>query len=146
MDPLPFSSSSDEAAIRRLIILYGFLLDDRRLDDWAELFTPNAVCMGYTGRQAIVQSIAVAQSSRWNKHITCSSLIELSGGKALAWTDAFGLVDAGPTAAKARTYTFFPLRYYDQLVRDKSRWRFARRDVRLQGDPLPDGAVEVPGA
>lgn len=135
---------SDEADIRRLIILYGFLLDDRRFDEWADLFTPDATCMGHVGRPAIVQAIAHMQCSAGNKHIACSSLINLSGDRALAWTDGFGLVDAGPGDGAARSYAFFPLRYYDQLVREKDRWRFARRDVRLPGRPPPEGSVEVP--
>ncbi|CDO36445.1 hypothetical protein SPHV1_2350017 [Novosphingobium sp. KN65.2] len=57
---------SDEADIRRLIILYGFLLDDRRFHEW--------------------------------------------------------------------------------LVRDKDRWRFARRDVHLAGYPPTEGAVRVPAS
>lgn len=145
MDQPSFSLLSDEAKIRRLIMLYGFLLDDRRLEEWADLFTEDATCMGHTGRQAIVWAIAEMQSSLGNKHIACSSLIDLSGDSALAWTDGFGLVDSGPGAHGARTYDFFPLRYYDRLVRDRGRWRFARRDLRLPGHPLPDGAAEVPG-
>ena len=145
-DPQIRTRHSDEADIRRLIILYGFLLDDRRFHEWADLFTPDAICMGHAGRQAIVEAIAHMQTSTGNKHIACSSLINLSGDRALAWTDGFGLVDAGPGDGGARNYAFFPLRYYDQLVRDKDRWRFARRDVHLAGYPPPEGAVRVPAS
>ena len=35
-------------------------------------------------------------------------------------------------------------RYYDQLVRRDGQWLFARRQIRMAGEPLPDGARPSP--
>lgn len=138
-------AQDDENQIRRLIALYGQLLDDRRFDEWANLFLEDAVVMGHVGREAYVKAIAVGQPSSPTKHVACSTVIDLDGDRAAAWTDGFGLIDVGPGPNGSRTYANFPLRYYDQLVRIDGCWRIARRDYAPPGGAVPDGAFKTPG-
>lgn len=135
---------NDESEILRLIALYGQLLDDCRFEEWADLFLDDATVMGHAGRAAFMKAIADGQPNTPTKHVACSTIIDLDGDRANAWTDAFGLVDVGPGPNGSRSYANFPLRYYDQLVRHCGRWRVARRDYRLPGEPLPDGAIQTP--
>ena len=86
---------NDERAIRDTITLYGMLLDDRRIDEWIDLFAPDAEFMNCKGHAQIVEAIVGGQVSLRNKHIACSSIVQIHGDTAFAWTDAVGMVDAG---------------------------------------------------
>ena len=139
---------SDEAAIRRLITLYSQLLDDVRMDDWADLFTKDAVFSvwdnTFTGRDAIRDGIGGMQPAHPGKHVAFATVVDVDGDTALAWTDFISLADSGP-GEWGRSYAIATAaRYYDRLVRSDGRWRFERRQIRMVGDPLPDGAAESP--
>jgi uncharacterized protein (TIGR02246 family) len=134
----------DCEAIRRLIALYGQLLDSRRFDDWGQLFTDDAVFSvwgtSYRGRDAIVRGIAGMQPEKPGKHVVLQPVIDLRGpDEARAWTDlsAFAAAEGGFAIATIG-------RYYDQLVREGGRWRFASRVVVMDGEPLPPGVDPVP--
>ena len=134
----------DDNQIRRIIALYGQLLDDRRFDEWADLFLSDAIVMGYAGRDAFLKGIAGIQPPTPTKHIACSTIIDLAVDSAYAWTDAIALVDIGGGPNGSQSYAQFPLRYYDEFVRADGRWRIARRDSVLPGAPLPSGARRTP--
>lgn len=134
----------DDTAIRRVIALYGQLLDDRRFDEWADLFLDDAVVMGYAGREAFLKGIAGSQPPTPTKHIACSTIVDLAGDQARAWTDAIALLDIGAGPNGSRSYAQFPMRYYDEFVRVDGRWRIARRDSTLPGATLPSGAQKTP--
>lgn len=134
----------DEMQIRRVIALYGQLLDDRRFDEWADLFLNDAVVMGHAGRQAFLKGIAGIQPSTPTKHLACTSVIDLEGDHATAWTDGLALVDIGDGPNGSRLYATYPLRYYDKFVRVDGRWRIARRESALPGAHLPLTAQKTP--
>lgn len=140
----PAARADDEGAIREVIALYGMLLDDRRVEEWLDLFAPDAEFSQCKGHEQIADAIVGGQASLGNKHLACASIVRVDGDAALAWTDGLGMVDAGDTGS-GPGYTLYPLRYYDRLRRMDGRWKFIRRDVQLPGQPLPTGAVAVPG-
>jgi SnoaL-like domain len=138
--------------IKRLSALYSQLLDDGRIEEWAELFTEDAVFSvwgnTYEGRTAIREGIGGMSPERPGKHVAFATVIDLAPGKnpkrALAWTDFIALADAGE-GQWGRAYSIATAaRYYDELVRDETGWRFQRRAIRMAGDPLPEGSTESP--
>jgi 3-phenylpropionate/cinnamic acid dioxygenase small subunit len=135
----------DYEAIRRLIALYAQLLDAKRLDEWAEVFTFDAVFevwgQSYKGRSEIVKAIGGMQPEFPGKHVSLMPVIDLLGsGRARAWTDfsAFASSKDGITIATIG-------RYHDELVLQGGRWRFARRVVVMPGEALPKGVAPSPG-
>jgi hypothetical protein len=138
----------EDDAILRLITVYGQLLDDGRWDEWGELFTEDAVFtvwgQVFSGRQEIVKAISGMQPEFPGKHVSFATVVDVAGDRALAWTDFVTLADTGP-GQWGRSYVLATAaRYYDRLARDGGRWRFARRDIRNAGEPLPDGAAPTP--
>jgi ketosteroid isomerase-like protein len=138
----------DDQAIHRLITVYSQLLDDCRWDEWAELFTEDAVFSVwgkvYQGRAEIHQGISGMQPALPGKHVAFATICDVSGDEALAWTDFVALADDG-AGEWGRSYKVATVaRYYDRLTRYGDRWRFSHRAIRMAGDPLPDGATPTP--
>lgn len=140
--------SQDHEAIRRLVALYGQLLDSGRLEDWGRLFTEDAVFRvfgeTYRGRQTIVGEIGGMQPEAPGKHVVLQPVIDLDPDdpdRALCWTDlcALATTDAGISIATIG-------RYHDRLVRDPvdARWRFAERVIVMGGEAVPDGVEPSP--
>jgi uncharacterized protein (TIGR02246 family) len=135
---------TDLEAIRRLIAIYAQLLDSRRLEEWGELFTPDATFevwgKTYRGRREIVAAIGGMQPELPGKHVCLVPVIDLAGPeRARAWTDlsAFASSKDGISVATIG-------RYHDELVRQAGRWRFARRVVVMAGESLPEGVAPSP--
>jgi uncharacterized protein (TIGR02246 family) len=131
-------------AIRRLIAIYAQLLDSRRLDEWGELFTPDAVFQvwGKTlrGRSEIVAGIRALQPEQPGKHVCLTPVIDLLGPeRARAWTDLSAFASSKDGIAISTIG-----RYHDELIVQAGRWRFARRVVVMAGEPLPEGAAPSP--
>ena len=131
-------------AIRRLIAIYAQLIDSRRLAEWGELFTEDAVFQvwgqSWRGRAAIVAGIGGMQPEFPGKHISLTPVIDLKDtDRAIAWTDlsAFSSSKDGISIATIG-------RYHDELVKQGGRWRFARRVVVMAGESPPDGVVPSP--
>lgn len=129
---------SDEEGIRRTLALYCQLCDDGRFDEWAQLYTEDAVfrVMGqvHVGPAAIKAFIAEAQpEGRRGKHVAVNPLIEADGDTARAWTD---YIWVGPGEGQ------FPVtsagRYHDRLVRRNGAWLFAERQIVFMGEDPPD--------
>lgn len=138
--------------IKRLSALYSQLIDDGRYEEWADLFTEDAVFSvwgnTYEGRTTIRDAISGMQPEMPGKHVAFATVIDLGQGKnpkqALAWTDFISLADTGP-GEWGRSYSIATAaRYYDVLVRDETGWRFQRRSIRMAGEALPEGATESP--
>ena len=128
---------TEEEGIRRTLALYCQLCDDGRFDEWAQLYTEDAVfkVMGsvYQGPQAIKGFIAQAQpDGQRGKHVAVNSLIDLEGDAARVWTD---YIWVGPGTGK------FPVtsvgRYHDRLVKRDGRWLFAERQIVFMGEEPP---------
>lgn len=131
-------------AIRRLMAIYAQLIDSKRLVEWGELFTQDAVFQvwGQTwrGREAIVAGIGGMQPELPGKHVVLTPVIDFEGpDRALAWTDlsAFASSREGISIATIG-------RYHDELVRQDGRWRIARRVVVMAHEALPEGVAPSP--
>ena len=141
-------SQQDLEGIRRLVALYGPLLDAGRLDEWGELFTRDAVFSvygrTYRGREEIVREIGGMQppSGRPVKHLLLAPVVDFAGADAaLAWTD----MTVYATGEDRRISIATMGRYHDRLARDEGRWRFRERILVFAGEALPPGVLPGPG-
>lgn len=117
--------------IQNTITLYGQLLDDLRMEDWARLFTEDAIWampgVVLEGREAIVKGVRAMEPATpgYVKHLAFTPFIRLDGtNRARAWTDLLFLTrdsfdDPWKTAITGR--------YCDQLVASDAGWQFAVR-------------------
>ncbi len=161
--PIPYLCRMPEIeAIRRLIALYGQLLDSKRFDEWGELFEEDAVFrvwgQTYQGREAIVREIAGIQPEAPGKHVALQPVIDFDDAdktainttdnttddtrdKARAWTD-FCALSSGEDGITIATIA----RYHDRLVRDSvtGRWRFSQRVIVMGGEDVPDDVEPSP--
>lgn len=131
-------------AIRRLMAIYAQLLDSKRIAEWGQLFTEDAVFevwgQSWRGRAAIEAGIGGMQPELPGKHIVLTPVVDLQGpDRALAWTDlsAFASTKDGISIATIG-------RYHDELVRQGGRWRIAKRVVVMAGESLPAGVAPSP--
>jgi len=138
--------SADYEAIRRLVSIYGPLLDSRRMEEWGELFTEDAVFRvggaTYSGRAVIVEAFAAMQPDSPIQHAIFSPVIDLEeDGAARCWTDMAALVGSGEGVSVVTI-----ARYYDEVVKSPSdrRWRFTRRVLVLSGDEVPADVFPLP--
>jgi len=137
----------DLEQIRRLVALYGPLLDSGRLADWGELFTVDATFSvqgrTYRSRAEIVREIGGMQpgAERAVKHLLLVPLIDLvSEDAALAWTDMIVLATGSERQLSIATMG----RYHDRLLCAEGRWRFRERVLVFAGEPLPEGVEPIP--
>ncbi len=123
--------------IQRLIALYGQLLDDLRLEQWGELFTPDAVwslpTVSFQGRGEIVNGVGAMEPKEPGqvKHLAFTPIIEFEDEHhAWAWTDLIALMksERGTWAVVAAG------RYYDTLIFWEGRWRFKSRICDIEWD------------
>lgn len=124
--------------------IYAQLLDSKRIAEWGQLFTEDAVfaVWGQTwrGRAAIEAGIGGMQPELPGKHVILTPVIDLQGpDRALVWTDlsAFATTQDGISVATIG-------RYHDELVKQSGRWRIARRIVVMAGEATPDGVAPSP--
>ena len=117
--------------IRRLLAEYCQLLDDGHFDQWIDLFTTDIefAVMGqlFSGRDATRGFIEPSQQAdARGKHMISEPLITVEGDTATATTD-YAFVSQALTVMSCG-------RYYDEIVRQDDRWRFARREIVFLGD------------
>ncbi len=89
------------------------------------------------------------QPPETGKHVGFATLVEVAadGATALAWTDFVALADDGPGKWGRAYMIATAARYYDRVVKGADgRWRFAARQIRMVGEPLPTGATPTPAA
>src|SRR3954471_15632221 len=86
--------NDDIHAIQDVILLYGQLLDDLRMEDWGRLFTDDAVWampgFVFEGRAAIIKGVRAMEPDRpgYVKHLAFAPVIRFGGkDRARAWTD-----------------------------------------------------------
>ena len=137
---------ADYEAVRRLLALYGQLLDSKRMRAWGELFTRDATFRvgdeTYAGREKIVEAFGAMQPETPVQHAIFSPVIEMSaGGSAQCWTDMAALLAEG---AGVQVVTI--ARYHDEVAKsaEDGRWRFARRVLVMSGDPIPSDVTPSP--
>ena len=144
--------SEDFEAIRRLIALYGQLLDDLRFEAWSELFCEEAeflsipgsalpgggAAVSLQGRAVIVKTVSAVQEQLAAMHPVVhfggNPVIDVTGDRANAWWDflVMYLKPGGTEIAHAG-------RYYADIVRRDCHWRFLRRVSVRPGYLSPSG-------
>lgn len=136
---------NDHEAIRRLIAIYGQLLDQGRLKAWGELFTEDATFSvygrTYAGRSEIVGEIGGMQTDPPGKHVVLQPVIDLGDEThARAWTDltAFGATEDG------KFWIATVGCYHDRLEKTDGRWRFQERTIVMGGEAVPEGTDPSP--
>lgn len=136
---------NDYEAIRRLIALSAQLLDAKRLREWGELFSEDAVFLVFgralRGRAEIVREIGAMQPEAPLKHAVLQPVIDLVDvDRARTWTDFSVYVT---TPGGIRTANFAT--YHDRLAKGADgRWRIAQRAIVAPGDALPAGVDALP--
>lgn len=121
---------SDEEAIRDLMAEYCHLIDDERFDDFARLFTEDAVVTAklagktYRGRDEIRGFLAGQPPHKRGLHVTVNHRIDVEGDTATAAADFFVIVQR-PEGLHLLSMG----RYDDRIVRREGRWVFAERHV-----------------
>lgn len=138
---------NDLEAIRRLLAIYGQLLDSKRIEEWGELFSEDAVFRvwgrTYRGREEIAREIGGMQPDEPGKHLVLQPVIDLEGAdQARAWTDFCAATTSGHGEIGIVTVG----RYYDELAREpeSDRWQIVRRVLVLGNEELPDDVHPSP--
>jgi hypothetical protein len=133
----------DREAIRLVIRDYGRLLDERRFDEFGQLFAEDGVYVAGTttrGPAAIADSlrrIMTANSlglAEPNFHVLFNERIELHGDKAHATSQSFFVAPGADGAPRI----VLMASYDDQFVRTAQGWRFASRVVHGNMAPRPE--------
>jgi hypothetical protein len=151
---------TDIEQIRRVIALYAMLLDDFRADEWADLFTEDAIWISNTGiyetpadnpltetkgRDAILRighefARNVRATEAKSLHFNSTPLIDVTGTTANAWWDFVVLhTDKSGFAIRATG------RIYAEFVKQGDAWRLTKRANVRSGGVMPPGSVQVPG-
>jgi uncharacterized membrane protein YkvA (DUF1232 family) len=133
----------DRESIRLLLRDYGRLLDERRFDEFGQLFAPDGeyVSAGTTmrGPTAIAESLRRIMAgnplglAEPNYHVLFNDRIELHGDRAESTSQSFFVapgVDGAPRIVMMGNYQ-------DRFVRTQKGWRFARRTVLPGMAPRP---------
>ena len=121
---------TDSEAIRDVVARYNLYGDSGRIDEMLGLFTDDATMTvdetSYDGRNGIrgLFETAVGPTPQRVRHHTSTLVIDVDGDSATAQCYFQVLTDAGLDHWG---------RYRDRLVRVDGAWRFARREVRVDG-------------
>jgi 3-phenylpropionate/cinnamic acid dioxygenase small subunit len=119
---------NDEAEIRRTLAEFGQYLDERRFDEWSQLFAEDAIFMRLQRRDAI-RSFMLGEElatmpELFRKHVTSNLVIKLEGDRAHVESDLvlFERLGGGPWILRFG-------KYIDDMVRDVDRWRIQERQL-----------------
>ena len=116
--------TTDIEGIRHLLAEYCLASDQCRYDDWAELFGEDGVVYAFrrewSGHDTLVGFISNAPEG---VHINSSIRIDLDGDRASVLSNFVFLGHDEQVASMGL--------YEDEVVRDGTRWRFARRAIRI---------------
>ena len=141
----------DREAIRLVLRDYGRLLDERRFDEFGQLFADNGEYVAgppMRGPKAIAEglrrtfagnSLGLAEP---NFHVLFNERITLAGAKAVSTSQSFFVapgVDGAPRVVLMASYE-------DELVKTAAGWRFAKRVVKGNMSPRPAVAQAVDAA
>jgi hypothetical protein len=125
----------DREAIRLVLRDYGKLLDERKFDEFGQLFAADGEYISGTttrGPAAIAESlrrIMTANSlglAEPNFHVLFNERIELQGDRADATSQSFFVAPGADGAPQI----IMMASYVDSLVRTPQGWKFAKRTVR----------------
>jgi hypothetical protein len=125
----------DREAIRLVLRDYGRLLDERKFDEFGQLFAADGE---YISGNTTRGPVAIAESLRRimtansmglaepNFHVLFNERIELHGDRADATSQSFFVAPG----ADAAPQIIMMASYVDSLVRTPQGWKFAKRTVR----------------
>jgi uncharacterized protein (TIGR02246 family) len=129
---------TDHEQIQQLLARFIQLRDDKRFDEWAQLFTEDGTFeypgARVTGRDAIRDNVADLLRSDRGKHLGFNAVIEVNGDTASVVSDVVKLRPAEPGSDGAFVVQTAG-RYIDALVRTADGWRVASRRTELLGFP-----------
>lgn len=132
----------DREAIRIVLRDYGRLLDERRFDEFGQLFAEDGEYVAGTttrGPKAIAESLrrTFAGNSLGlaepNFHVLFNERIRLAGAKAVATSQSFFVAPGADGAPRI----VLMASYEDELVKTPAGWRFAKRVVKGNMAPRP---------
>jgi ketosteroid isomerase-like protein len=131
-------------AIRQTIALYCQLLDDQRFDELADLFCDDGTLpwQGRTlrGREEIARGLPATQEVLGRtRHLPLSSVIDVRGDGASAWTDTVVTLNEPGGSASIGWIG----RYHDRFRLVGGRWRFQSHVAVAVGESLPEGVTPV---
>jgi ketosteroid isomerase-like protein len=127
---------TDADEIRATLARFCQLIDDRRLDEWGELFTADVVYgradgTVLRGRDDVRDTIARGYPDGWMKHMIVNSLVEVAGDEARVSSDCMVL---GPTADGPPVVRSLS-RMVQRLVRSDRGWLIAEHGQTAIGRP-----------
>jgi hypothetical protein len=153
---------NDLDALRRVIGLYGPLLDDGRFDDWGQLFAEDAEWISVPGihrpygsepqtwtvrgrDQIVAQVSSVTEPLRQGGkarglHFSGPPVIDVQGDRASAWWDFIIMLITQDAISTSNTG-----RYYSRFAKQDGRWRFTQRVSVQHGATPPPGLTPLPG-
>lgn len=132
----------DREAIRIVLRDYGRLLDERRFDEFGQLFAADGVYVaGPTTRGPKAIADALRSSFAGNSlglaepnfHVLFNERITLAGSKAIASSQSFFVAPGADGAPRV----VMMASYEDELVKTPDGWRFAKRVVKGNLSPRP---------
>jgi 3-phenylpropionate/cinnamic acid dioxygenase small subunit len=129
---------TSEESIRQTLALFGRYLDERRFDEWSELFCEDGGFGTTTGRSEILSHMLTGELATiptlFRKHATVNVTIEVDGDHATAVSDLL-LFERHGTAAWDTRFGM----YTDRLRRVDDRWLIAHRQLTWTANPIADG-------
>lgn len=132
----------DREAIRVLLRDYGRLLDERRFDEFGQLFAEDGEYLAgpaTRGPKAIAEGLRRTFAgnslglSEPNFHVLFNERITLAGAKAISSSQSFFVAPG----ADGTPRIVLMASYEDELVKTAAGWRFARRVVKGNMAPRP---------
>ena len=137
--------NNDEEQIRRLIVLYSFLLDEQDYTNWGQTLAEDAMLVlgewVLKGREEIVAKISAVQPARPGKHMVGPPLIErVDDATAHAFTDMTTML----YGEDGKLFVAAVHRYHDVIRLGPAGWRFAERHMTGTGMALSSEAPRLP--
>lgn len=144
--------AADRLALRRLVDSWAHCADRRLAEQQSNLFIPDGVLLNYEGdpnshephstikgRDAIRTALAVLNTFTVTLHMNGQSEVALHGEKAVGET--YCIVHQFKVMDGRRSCQTLGIRYYDQFLREESRWYFAERKLIIDWS---DTRISVP--
>jgi uncharacterized protein (TIGR02246 family) len=134
-DPVSVQELADREAIRDVLLEYGRSFDERRLEDYANLFADNGEWIGgptvAKGPAAVLEMVKrtvaelpTAPGAR-NFHVMTNMMVDVDGDTATAWS-RYTFYMPGADGQPDPVVTGI---YDDKLVKVGGRWKFLSRKL-----------------
>jgi hypothetical protein len=144
--------AADRLALRRLVDSWAHCADRRLAEQQSNLFIPDGVLLNYEGdpnshephstikgRDAIRTALAVLNTFTVTLHMNGQSEVVLHGER--AGGETYCIVHQFKMMNGQRSCQTLGIRYYDQFLREESRWYFAERKLIIDWS---DTRISVP--